>query len=43
MESKTFAELNLSEERLAAIEAMGWTKPTPIQHQAIPPGLKGRR
>jgi len=42
VESKTFRELNLSEERLAAIEAIGWTRPTPIQHQAIPPGLERR-
>ncbi len=41
MESKTFRDLNLSDDRLAAIEAMGWTEPTPIQHQAIPPGLEG--
>ena len=41
MEATSFSELSLSEERLAAIEAMGWTKPTPIQAKAIPPGLDG--
>jgi len=41
-QTKTFAQLQLSEERLAAIEAMGWTTPTPIQHQAIPHGLEGK-
>ena len=42
MEDKTFADLGLSPERLAAVEALGWTKPTPIQAKAIPPGLEGR-
>ena len=42
MEIVTFRELNLSEERLAAIEAIGWSKPTPIQGKAIPHGLDGR-
>ena len=42
MEDKTFADLGLSPERLAAVEALGWTKPTPIQVKAIPPGLAGR-
>jgi ATP-dependent RNA helicase RhlE len=37
-----FDELNLSEERLAAIEALGWTTPTPIQAKAIPSGLEGK-
>ncbi len=37
-----FRELSLSEERLAAIEALGWTEPTPIQWKAIPPALEGR-
>jgi ATP-dependent RNA helicase RhlE len=40
-DAKTFSELGLSEDRLAAIEAQGWTTPTPIQSRAIPPGLKG--
>jgi ATP-dependent RNA helicase RhlE len=42
VEHKTFDSLNLSQERLAAIEAIGWTEPTPIQHQAIPSGLEGK-
>ena len=37
-----FDELNLSEERLAAIEALGWTEPTPIQGKAIPHALEGK-
>ena len=32
-----FDELKLSEDRLAAIEAIGWTVPTPIQVKAIRP------
>ena len=41
MESVSFRDLALSEERLAAIEAIGWTIPTPIQAKAIPSGLDG--
>ncbi|RMH22661.1 MAG: DEAD/DEAH box helicase [Gemmatimonadetes bacterium] len=37
-----FADLGISPERLAAIEALGWTEPTPIQAKAIPPALEGR-
>ncbi|MEX2465990.1 MAG: DEAD/DEAH box helicase [Gemmatimonadota bacterium] len=37
----TFADLDLSPERLAAVEALGWTIPTPIQRKAIPPALAG--
>jgi ATP-dependent RNA helicase RhlE len=37
----TFADLGLSPERLAAVEALGWTIPTPIQRKAIPPALAG--
>jgi len=33
--------MKLSDERLAAIEALGWETPTPIQVQAIPAGLNG--
>ncbi len=40
-EQKTFSDLGISPERLAAIEALGWTEPTPIQKQAIPAGLTG--
>jgi ATP-dependent RNA helicase RhlE len=42
MEPVTFRDLQLSDDRLAAIEAIGWSQPTPIQHQAIPSGLAGR-
>ena len=42
MEEVTFRDLKLSEDRLAAIEAYGWTKPTPIQVKAIPSGLEGK-
>ena len=38
----TFNELKLSEKVLAAIEAAGYTIPTPIQAQAIPFALEGR-
>ena len=36
-----FDDLNISPQRLAAIEALGWVTPTPIQVQAIPAGLAG--
>jgi ATP-dependent RNA helicase RhlE len=38
----TFAELGLSDQMLRAITDAGYTRPTPIQAQAIPLGLKGR-
>ncbi len=38
----TFSTLGLSEKVLQAIEAAGYTKPTPIQEQAIPLALAGR-
>ncbi|MGJ0509273.1 MAG: DEAD/DEAH box helicase [Methylocystis sp.] len=38
----TFDELGLSEKVLAAVQASGYTSPTPIQAQAIPPALQGR-
>ena len=38
----TFEELGLSEQMLRAIRDAGYTRPTPIQAQAIPLGLKGR-
>lgn len=38
----TFDELGLSEKVLAAVQASGYTTPTPIQAQAIPPSLQGR-
>jgi ATP-dependent RNA helicase RhlE len=37
-----FRELALSEARLAAVEALGWTEPTPIQWKAIPPSVEGK-
>ena len=37
-----FSDMKLSDERLAAIEALGWVTPTPIQVQAIPAGLDGK-
>ena len=37
-----FTELGLSQESLAAIEALGWKKPSPIQAEAIPHALQGR-
>ena len=38
----TFADLNLAPELLRAVEAEGYTEPTPIQEQAIPVVLAGR-
>jgi superfamily II DNA/RNA helicase len=38
----TFNELGLSEKVLSAVEASGYTTPTPIQAQAIPQALAGR-
>ncbi len=38
----TFNELGLSEKVLQAVEASGYTTPTPIQAQAIPQALVGR-
>ena len=37
-----FDELGLSQKVLAAVEASGYTQPTPIQAEAIPPALQGR-
>jgi ATP-dependent RNA helicase RhlE len=42
LEVTRFRDLNISPERLAAIEALGWTVPTPIQAKAIPAGLSGQ-
>lgn len=39
MDIARFSDMKLSDERLAAIEALGWETPTPIQMQAIPAGL----
>jgi superfamily II DNA/RNA helicase len=38
----TFDELGLSQKVLAAVQTAGYTIPTPIQEQAIPPALQGR-
>jgi ATP-dependent RNA helicase RhlE len=38
----SFAQLNLSAEILRAIADQGYTQPTPIQAQAIPPILEGK-
>src|SRR5688572_17637636 len=38
----TFADLGLSESTLEALSHLGYTSPTPIQEQAIPPLLEGR-
>ncbi len=38
----TFAELGLSEKVLAAVEAAGYTEPTPIQAEAIPPAIANK-
>ncbi len=40
--SKQFKELGLSEESLAAIEALGWKQASPIQEEAIPPAIEGK-
>ncbi|MFV0297498.1 MAG: DEAD/DEAH box helicase [Hyphomicrobiaceae bacterium] len=42
MQTATFADLGLSAKVLAAIEAAGYTEPTPIQAQAIPVATTGR-
>jgi superfamily II DNA/RNA helicase len=42
LSEKTFAELTLSPKVQAAVEAAGYTHPTPIQEQAIPIAVTGR-
>ena len=42
MQTSTFAELGLSAKVQAAIQAAGYTQPTPIQIQAIPVAVTGR-
>ncbi|MBN8912058.1 MAG: DEAD/DEAH box helicase [Rhizobiales bacterium] len=42
METKTFAELGLSQKVQAAITAAGYANPTPIQAAAIPVAVTGR-
>ena len=38
----SFKELGLSDKVMAAVDAAGYTEPTPIQAQAIPHALAGR-
>jgi ATP-dependent RNA helicase RhlE len=40
--SASFESLGLAPELLRAVADMGFTEPTPIQRQAVPPGLSGR-
>ncbi|HEY7551723.1 MAG TPA: DEAD/DEAH box helicase [Hyphomicrobiaceae bacterium] len=42
MQTSTFAELGLSAKVLGAIQAAGYSNPTPIQSQAIPVAVTGR-
>ncbi len=42
MHPTTFAELGLSSKVLAALDAAGYTSPTPIQAQAIPVAITGK-
>ena len=42
MQTTTFAELGLSAKVLAAVQAAGYTEPTPIQVQAVPVAITGR-
>jgi superfamily II DNA/RNA helicase len=42
LQTTTFAELGLSAKVLAAVQAAGYTEPTPIQVQAIPVAVTGR-
>ncbi len=42
LQTSTFAELGLSAKVQAAIQAAGYTTPTPIQSQAIPVAVTGR-
>src|SRR6185436_9704992 len=42
LQTSTFAELGLSAKVQAAVQAAGYTTPTPIQSQAIPVAVTGR-
>ncbi len=42
MDKQTFPELGIAPDLLKAIEAQGFEQPSPIQAQAIPPGIAGR-
>ena len=39
---KVFPDFELDRKILSAVKGMGWTKPTLIQEQTIPPALEGR-
>src|SRR5947209_15822896 len=41
-DEKTFGDLGLRPEILAALGDLGYEEPTPIQREAIPPLLQGR-
>jgi len=41
MDTPPFSELGLPAELLAAVEALGYEKPSPIQAMSIPPALEG--
>ena len=41
METPPFTELGLTDELLAAIETLGYERPSPIQAMSIPPALEG--
>ncbi|MGB6223605.1 DEAD/DEAH box helicase [Haloferula sp.] len=42
MDTPPFSELGLSDELLAAVEKLGFERPSPIQALAIPPALEGK-
>ncbi|GME71177.1 unnamed protein product [Ambrosiozyma monospora] len=39
---KTFKDFGLKQDILESIESLGFTKPTPIQTESLPPALEGR-
>ena len=41
-ETTSFQGMGLSPEQQAAVEALGWAEPTPIQVKAIPSGMEGK-
>ena len=40
-EDRTFEDLGVSEALRAAVESLGWERPTPVQIKGIPEGLEG--
>ncbi|MBX3743112.1 MAG: DEAD/DEAH box helicase [Akkermansiaceae bacterium] len=42
MDTPPFSELGLPDQLLAAVEALGYEKPSPIQALSIPPALEGK-